>query len=667
VATRSNLLATLLRSPAALAVLHGGGARVLDDALSRDGATLAARGDDGSVTFFDARKLREVGPSFNAGDQISYFGAIVRPVRALAFSPDGRTLAVGDSDGENATLLLVDTRTHRARASVASSTNVVTADVAFAPSGRTVVTGEAVSGHNGPPAEVLVSRRASDGRELRRSKPIPGGRLIGFTDGGRFLLVTSGETKSYLLDPHTFRRMRTFDASGAAAISPAGDTAAFGQDDGSVKLVDLRTAADRAMAGRATGRVIALAFSADGNVLATTSDDGSVDVWDLPTRTLRETFTGPAAAALGPLFDPATTTLYSGSSDGSMIVWDVRGERRLGRPFRFDPVGKAGQGVHTPAQNASTAVAVSPDNSFFVTSPAPGRITLWRAADQAVLGELRGPCGYAVSLAWSYDGRLLAATGTGRETVVWNVATRKVVKLVGPAGPMGNQRVAFSPDDRLLSTAGIDGSVRIYDLRTARLVGSMQLNGSLQGLDFSPDGKGLAAASLAGDIAIWDLQRRTQERLIHHNPAILSLRFSPDGNEIVTGDLAGNVDFWDPATGRQIGRTLGGQNGPVLSVTFNPSGNEVITTSSDGKLRLWDLASGKLVGAPLPGADTAGSGTFFPDGKQVISVFRSGTGVIWNVDPTAWKAQACRVAHRNLTPTEWRDSLPQRDYHAVCS
>src|SRR5207247_8993844 len=93
-ATRSNLLAALLRSPAALAVLRGGGARILDDALSPDGRTLAARSDNGSVAFFDTRTLRETGPRFASPGVISYCGAIPRPVRALGFSPDGRTLAV---------------------------------------------------------------------------------------------------------------------------------------------------------------------------------------------------------------------------------------------------------------------------------------------------------------------------------------------------------------------------------------------------------------------------------------------------------------------------------------------------------------------------------------------------------------------------------------------
>ncbi|MBA3428766.1 MAG: winged helix-turn-helix domain-containing protein [Actinobacteria bacterium] len=665
-ATQSNLFAALLRSPAALAVARGGGQRVLDDALSRDGRVLAVRGDDGSVTFFDVPTLREVGSILETIGQISYYGAIVRPVRALAFSPNGRTLAVGDSDGWHATLYLVDTRSHRARVSVTSPTNAVTADVAFAPDGRTVVTGEAVTGSTSPPAEVLVVRAATDGRVLRQSQPIAGGRLIGYTQGGRSLLVTSGETTSYLLNPRTFERVLTVHVSGTAAISPVGDTAAFGQDDGSVTLVSLGTGSKRSMDSRAPGRVTALAFRGDGTVLATGSDDGSVQVWDVPTGSLRETFSGHAAAARGLVFNPDGTTLYSGSSDGSVIAWDVRGDRRLGQPFRFDPVAEAGAGRQVSARKASTAVAVSPDSSLFVTSPAAGRVTIWRASDQAAVGELHGPSGHIESLAFSHDGRLVAATGDGSETVVWDVAARKVVKLLGPAGANGASGVNFSPDDKLLGTAGIDGMLRVYELSTNRSIGSMLVSGSLQDLDFSSDGKLVAAAGLAGEIAIWNVARRTPERVIRHHNAILSIRFSPDGKEIATGDLPGNVEFWRPVTGRHVGPTLGGHNGLVLSVTFNRSGTRVITTSTDGKLRLWDRESGRLVGAPIRGGDTGGWGTFFPDGRRVIAVFRSGTGVLWNVDAAAWIDRACRVAHRNLTRTEWRNFLPERGYGRVC-
>ena len=665
VATRSNLLAALLRSPASLAVLHSGGQRVLDDALSGDGRTLVVRGDDGQVTFFDTATLRELRPRAPSSPQLAYFGAIVRPVRALAFSPDDRTLAVGSTTGRYAQVSLVDRRTHRRLAAAVTRANQVTADVAFSPDGRTFVTGEVVSGAMNPPDEVLILRRVADARELRRSEPIRGGRVVGWTKRG-FLLVTSGEDTSFLVDPRSFRRVRTFHVSGAPALAPTGDTAAFGSPEGGITVVDLATGDMRSMTRRVGGGVEALAFSPDGKVLASASDDGSIGIWDVPTASLRERFAGHAGAARAPVFSREGSTLYSGSSDGSVIVWDVTGRRRLGRPFRFSPRPAAGNGPQPQTVNASTSVAVSPDGSVFATTPGPRRVTLWRSRDQSVIGELRGPVDEVDSLAFSHDGRLLAATGNLPQTVVWNVAARKILRLLGPAGDGGATGVAISPDDRLVASGGVDGIVRVYELSTGREIGRDRSKGSFQDLDFSPDGKLLAAAGLLPEIVIWNVERRKHERTIQHEDAILTLRFSPDGKTIATGDLPGNVIFWDSVSGRRVGPTLGGHNGLVLSLAFNPSGTQLGTTSGDGKFRLWDVASGKLIGSPLPGAEAGGWGVFGPDGRHLIAVFGSGIGVMWNVDPAAWKRHACRVAHRNLTRTEWRDLLQQRAYRAVC-
>lgn len=665
-ATRGNLLAALLRSPAALAVLHGRDDQMLDQAISPDGRLLVARGNNGTVSFVDTGTFREVGRSLGSDPEESYCGAIVRPIRAVAFSPEGRTVAVGAYDGYHPTLYLVDARSRTVRRSADPASNGASTDVAYAPGGRTMVTGETRDCRHNPPAEQLVLRRAGDGSILRRSSTIPGGRLIGFTPDGRSVLATSGETTSYLLDARTFRRLRTFRAAGAGAVSPVAALAAFGRDDGSVDLVDLRTGALRPMDRRATGRVIGVGFSRDGKVLATSSDDGTVDIWDVPSATLRETLTGHAGAAVGPVFGPAGATLYTASHDGSVIAWDVRGTRRLGRPFRFAGAAPAGGAGPLAPGGGAGAVSVSPDSSLFVTSPGPNRVTIWRTRDLAVLAELHGPCGPVESLAFSHDGRLVAATGDGRLTVVWNVRTRRRVRVLGP-GKSGNIGVNFSADDRLVGTAGGDGAVRLYDVATGRRVATLRRERStLQDLDFSSDGRYVAAAGLGEKVFVWNLRARTLARTIDHGHLIFAIRFSPDGKRIATGDDKGNVDFWDAATGRRVGRELRGQNGAVISVTYSPDGSEVMTTSSDGKLRLIDVATGKLVGAPLPGADTPGWGTFFPNGKEVVATFWNGRGVVWNVDPAAWAVQACRIAHRNLTPSEWHDFLPQRPYERVC-
>jgi WD40 repeat protein len=401
-------------------------------------------------------------------------------------------------------------------------------------------------------------------------------------------------------------------------------------------------------------------------VLATTSDDGTVDVWDVPTATLRETFTGHAGAAVAPVFSPDGRTLYTASHDGGVIAWDVRGDRRLGRPFRFSPAVAGSAGPQRPGGGAG-AIAASPDSSLFVTSPGPNLVTIWRASTMEPLATLRGPCGGTQSVVFSHDGRLIAATGDGA-TLVWNVRTHKIEHVLRPERKTGNVGVNFSADDRVVGTAGGDGRVRLYDTRTGRRIASLPTphNSTLQDLDFSSDGRWLAAAGLGEKVFIWNLRARSLQRAIPHGQLIFAIRFSPDGKRIATGDNKGNVDFWDAATGRQVGRELRGQNGAVISVTYSPDGSQVMTTSSDGKFRLIDVATGKLVGSPLPGADAPGWGTFFPNGKQIAATFWDGTGMVWNVDPRAWAAHACRIAHRNLTRSEWHDFLPQRPYRAVC-
>ena len=651
-ATRSDLLATLARSPAALRVLHPGGSRVLDDALSPDGRVLAVRGDDGSVSFFDTRTGAAAMPPWHATGNVSNFGAIVRPVRDLAYSPDGRTLVVGDSDGREPTLAVLDVAS-RHRRLVVTRRGAATADVVYAPDGRTIVTGEITTGRGPNPPLVLVLRRA-DGAEIERSAPVAAGRLAGFTFGGRDLVVTSGDDRTLLLDARTFARLRSFGVGGAAAVAADGVTAALGHDDGSVSILSLRSGAIAALGGRVAGRVTAVAFSNDGRLLASASDDGTIGIWDLASRSLRETYSGHAAAVRNVVFSRDGSTLYSGSTDGTAIVWDVAGRRRLGRPFRF-----------SRAANAATAVSASPDSRFFVTSPAPNRVTIRREDDLRPVAELRGPCGPAVSLSWSHDGRFVACTGDSRQAVVWSVRTRRVVDELGPLGRGGGDGVNFSPDDRLVAVVGSDGHTRVWEVRGGRRLADLAGKTTLQDVDFSSDGRWLAAAGLGGFVEIWDVRHRTLARKVGHEPLLFAIRFSPDGKRIATGDITGGVEFWDAATGRQA-PPLRTDAGPVISVTYSPDGNKVMTTGVDGELRLWDLASRKLVGAPLPGSNTDGWGTYFPDGRHVVSAFRSGAGVVWDVDPADWERAACSIANRELTPAEWHSFVPERGYRRVC-
>jgi WD40 repeat protein/DNA-binding SARP family transcriptional activator len=664
--TRSDLLATLLRSPDLIGVAHTGAGPVFDDALSPGGRVLAYRDRDGAVYLVNASRLRRLVSPFYAGSGLDILDGIGRPLTDLAFSPDGRTLAIGSTDSAlgpttQAVTFLYDTRSHDLLESPGLGDGG-TADVLFAPDGRTLVAGTINSGN-----EVVLLLRVSDEQPLARSQRVPAGRVIGFVDGGRELLVTSGPSRSLLLDAHTLRSVRTLHYGGAAAVSRDGDLAAFGGANGGIVLVDLRTGERTTMQGRASAAIESLAFSRDNKMLASTAADGSVAVWDVATATLRETFAGHTASAFDPVFSPDEETLYAGSADGTVLAWDVGGRRSLGTTFRFA----------VASAPASTAVAVSPNSALFATSPAPDRITIRRSRDETDVGELRGPVGSVKALTFSHDGRLLAAVGTSPSIVVWNIRRRKVVRVLRQPGAAGfgqegwSSAVAFAPNDRLVASAANNG-LQAFALRTRRFLGPEAAPASLNSdLAFSADSRLLAGAGPSdGQLIVWHLDR--PEPTIHTYGNTVgtpfdSLEFAPQGTTIAAGDGLGNVNFFNAATGHRLPQHLAGQNGTVLSLSFDPTGQRLMTTSSDGKIRLWNLATEKLIGTALPGSNGGGKGTFFPNGKRLIAVFPSGTGIIWNVDPASWNARACKVAGHNLSRTEWRSFLPNVPYRNVCA
>src|SRR5436305_2125361 len=333
---------------------------------------------------------------------------------------------------------------------------------------------------------------------------------------------------------------------------------------------------------------------------------------------------------------------------------DVSRTRRLGRPF---PI--------TRIQDSRWASAVSPHGSLFAVSPGPNRIELRSAATLAVVRRLRGSFGDTSDIRISPDGRLIATSGT-THAVVWDVRTARVLRAF-PAGG-GSNTVAFSPDGRVLAVEGQPtDAIKLYDLRTGHQVVELpKRDGTPQYIDFSPDGKLLASATLGGVVDLWDVATgKLLARLPNASGYDSAASFSPDGTLLAVGDTSGIVVIWDVAKRRPVGSPLAGENSSVSSVDFDPSGRMLVTMSNDGNLRLWDVATQKLIGAPIPVSDGGGSAEFFPDGTHVLANFGP-TGVVWNVDPVAWEAQACRVAHRELTRKEWSAFLGQRRYRPVC-
>jgi DNA-binding beta-propeller fold protein YncE len=193
--------------------------------------------------------------------------------------------------------------------------------------------------------------------------------------------------------------------------------------------------------------------------------------------------------------------------------------------------------------------AFSPDGSTLATTAVSGGVTLRDVATGAGLGTVGRNAYYRSSgVAFSADGSLVAFAQSGGGVPrgqVWNVGTRSLVAAVKGGAEGDAMSVALSPDGRLFAVGGYPAVVRLWDVRTAKLVHALRTVGA-EALEFSRDGRILA----------------------------------------VSGDVGASL--WDVATGIQIGPSLTvGRRGAMLDLSSD--GRFLLMTAANGQGAVWDV------------------------------------------------------------------------------
>lgn len=229
-----------------------------------------------------------------------------------------------------------------------------------------------------------------------------------------------------------------------------------------------------------------------------------------------------------------------------------------------------------------------------------------RSFDPAKLGLLRTivPGGDPYGIAFSADGRRLAV-GVANGAVLYDTETwREVRRLLGH--PNVVLAVAWSPDGRTLAAGGFEGAAVLWDTRTGEIRRTLPGHSSYVGaLAFTPDGRSLLTGSHDGSLRLWDAEDGTEKRVLAPaGPAgALSLALSRDGRHAAVGFGNGEVRVWSGegwATERSFA-VGGGSN--ILAVAMSRDGARVwaATDSSLSGFSLGAVRNETRVETPVNG------------------------------------------------------------------
>jgi WD40 repeat protein len=552
----------------------------------------------------------------------------IRSIYGLATTPDGAWVAVGN--GPRLRVLDADTGkalqelTDPALGTPAAAHRDLVNAVAFSPDGSTIASGGyreiklwsrsnpevtwtpgSVPASGALPKEGLVAP-AGPGRVLRlASNGVP------FIASTTTTNASKAETWAILPvgprlpseDPARLRALAQSESDASKAALESAEKESKAQDERWTKAVEALATAERARATKADALAKLRVAASIAEARIARAEGARASTNDL--KALRE-----KAAAATKAIEPADKELLAAQNK-----LDAAGEEHrlagIGRSRARFQLAIARERVATA--RAAAAVTVPP--------PAPWpalRATAW-SADGSRLAIATGPRVHV----WATDPAVLRTLPMSSGTNVVTLPAARWIASFHPGDAV--DRLAFEKDGLRMGRSGSGDSALVPVEPRWTLVRTLGTGGDdspiadrVNALAFRPDGLRLASGSgeptRGGEIRVWDPSSGTHVFGLTnaHSDAVLALAWSPDGLRLASGGADRMARVFDISDGRQVA-TLEGHTGHVLAVSWRANGRVVATGGADASVKFWTLGSADK-------AKTAGG-----LGKEVVALCHLGT------------------------------------------
>jgi WD40 repeat protein len=453
--------------------------------------------------------------------------------------------------------------------------------LAFSPDGRSIAIGNYSGTIELRGLEEPVRPRMLSGH----SEPVVSLR---FSPDGRRLVSGSDDNTMRLWEVDNGRHVRTFEGHKSNVVAVA-----FARNENHVlsgsDLVRLWDADSgrliRSFSRKSSSLATKVAFSTDNTIILSMHEDGSLKVWDAYSGALLRSNRGPQNSRVvhwateddrtlgGGLdqhlvsFSPVDQNILTARNGSGFDLWDtVTGE--LIREFDDD--------------QKISAVTFSP-NGERILSTGGRRLALWDTASGQRIRTFDGHDYGVDAVAFSPSGRHIISASADSTIRLWDVDTGAVVTILEHSTLLTFQSAVFSPDgNRILSSKFGGHPPTLWDATTGAVLRSYEA---------------YPVKPPLGYVSVVSMDQ-VMETLGNDGGGVevLSLSFSPDGKMVATGNGDAAIRIFNTSTGELL-RTLEGHLGPIVSVAFSQDSQRIVSASHDGSIRIWDVRPERIANA----------------------------------------------------------------------